>query len=299
MRKKLLGLGVVLFWYALALLSLAMFEDDLKDQFPWIKDLLQFPAGEINPLFWMTIWMTVVIYIGSTLHKNASLYDPYWSVLPILFALLGPVMHIFSKTGMREHLMMAVIFIWGVRLTANWVYTWPGLHHQDWRYTMLKEKTGKLYPVVNFTGIHLFPTLIVLLAYVPAIEVFAGERPPLGLLDYFAFALGLFAVSIQTIADIQMHAFRKKQRGKILQKGLWRWSRHPNYLGEILFWTSIFLFGNSSGLPFFPYVFCPVAMLLMFVFISIPMMEKRQAQKEGWNDYKLKTGMLLPKITRK
>lgn len=298
MLKKLIGLAVVALWYAVALFSIEWVAMPIANSSPFIQDILQFPRGDANELFWLTIWMTIVVFIGSSIHRNASLYDPYWSVLPIFFTLLGPVMHLFSDIEMREYLLMAVIFTWGVRLTGNWIYTWKGLHHQDWRYTELKNKTGIWYPAVNFLGIHLFPTLIVFVAYLPAFEVFGGERPPLQLLDFVALAVGFFGIAIQTTADIQMHRFRKRFRGQINKKGLWGWSRHPNYLGEISIWVSVFLFGISAGAPLWPTVICPLVMIALFAFISIPMMEKRQSKKDGWEDYRRNVGMLLPKIWR-
>lgn len=298
MLKKIIGLIVVIAWYAFAVLSIDIIAMPMVESLPFLQSIVHYPEGDSNVLFWLTIWMTVVVFIGSLLHRNASLYDPYWSVLPILFTLIAPVMHLFEPVETREFLFMAVIFTWGIRLTGNWVYTWKGLHHQDWRYTRLKEKTGVLYPIVNFLGIHLFPTLIVFVAYLPALEVFGGERPPLNLLDLIALAVGVLGIGIQTTADIQMHRFRKRHRGKINKKGVWGWSRHPNYLGEISVWVSVFLFGLSSGLPFWPYVLCPLAMIALFVFISIPMMEKRQSEKEGWAEYRSNVGMLLPKLRR-
>lgn len=298
MKRKLIGLLIVLFWYATGLFSLALFGVELVDHWEWLGPIVSFPPGESNSLFWMTLWMTLVVFIASTLHKNASIYDPYWSVLPMLFVLISPIMHLFEPTGLREYFVLGVVWLWGIRLTGNWIYTWPGLHHQDWRYTELKEKTGAWYPLVNFLGIHLFPTLIVFVAYLPVVEVFAGNRPALHLLDFVALAIGIGAVILQGIADFQMHRFRKSNTGKINDKGLWGWSRHPNYLGEILFWFALFLFGVSSGLSLWPYLLCPLAMLALFLFISIPMMEKRQAKKEGWDAYTQRVGMLFPRMKK-
>ena len=58
-------------------------------------------------------------------------------------------------------LLLVVVSFWAIRLTANWAYTFGNLTHQDWRYTMLHEKTGVFYPIINFVGIHMVPTLVV------------------------------------------------------------------------------------------------------------------------------------------
>ena len=113
----------------------------------------------------------------------------------------------------------------------------------------------------------------------------------------------LFAIIIETIADLQMDKFKKDKNntGKIIRVGLWKNSRHPNYFGEILFWVSLFLFSLTPIYPaninggIWVLVFCPLVMFLLFAFISIPMMEKRQKQsKPGYEQYKKETNLLLP-----
>ncbi|NVK27155.1 MAG: DUF1295 domain-containing protein [Flavobacteriia bacterium] len=301
MGNKFRGLLVVSFWYILAPLSFYWLvtwtnSTDLKlyNQFVRTFDLVSLDPSDLRlPLLYATIWMTLVVFLGSLLARNASVYDAYWSVAPIYFTLALP-WFVAETLDARSILFMMMVFAWGVRLTANWVYTWSGLNHQDWRYTELREKTGKWYPLVNLFGIHLFPTIMVYVAFLPSLYVFTGPSS-FSFVDILAFIIGAGAILLQGTADFQMHQFRKHRKKGINQKGLWKYSRHPNYLGEVLFWTAVFLFGLSSGMDFWPGVLCPLAMLLMFIFISIPMMEKRQSKKPGWSEYVRKTGMLLPK----
>ncbi len=101
---------------------------------------------------------------------------------------------------------------------------------------------------------------------------------------------------IEGVADGQMLKFKKDPNnvGKINQTGLWKNSRHPNYFGEIAFWFSLFLFSMTISNRWV-LLFCPLIVFLLFAFISIPMMEKRQlANKKGYDEYKKKTNLLLP-----
>ncbi len=232
---------------------------------------------------------TVVVFVVSVICSNASVYDPYWSVQPIIILLAAAFGFGVNLTG---SLLIAVICFWGIRLTANWAYTFHGLDCQDWRYTMLKEKSGGFYPIVNFFGIHLIPTLIVYLCTIPAVYVLK-LAPDFNLLALPFAILSLLAVILQGVSDIQMHKFRRLKTGGFIRAGLWKYSRHPNYLGEILMWWGVGAYSVISvGVNLF--IVGAVANTLLFLFVSIPMADKRQSRKEGFEDYKNNTRSLLP-----
>lgn len=234
---------------------------------------------------------TVATFIFSLIFKNASVYDPYWSVQPIVILLALAVTH--GVTTYTLVLLLAVLF-WGVRLTANWAYTFKGMAHEDWRYRMLKEKTGVFYPVINFVGIHMVPTLVVYGCTLPAaMAIIVGADGEI--FSYFALLLSLCAAVMQGIADIQMHRFRKRGEGGFIREGLWKNSRHPNYLGEILMWWGIGISAVTAldGGRYF-LLAGAVANTLLFLFVSIPLADGRQSRKSGFETYKKQTRMLLP-----
>ncbi len=237
------------------------------------------------------VFATIYVFLFSIASGNASVYDPYWSVQPmaILIAFAASV-KTFSAASV---LVLIAVLIWGARLTANWAYTFRGIEHQDWRYTMLREKTGKFYPIINFIGIHMVPTLIVYAATLPAVLLvnLPGEA---NLWTVVGFAISLIAVALQTVSDIQMHKYRKNRTTALIRNGLWKYSRHPNYLGEILMWWGVAIMAMSVlGFAWF----LPLGAILntvLFFTVSIPMADKRQSKKEGFEEYKRETHMLLP-----
>lgn len=233
---------------------------------------------------------TVLTFLFSLIFRNASVYDPYWSVQPIVILVAFAIGK--TLTAERVLLLIAVCF-WGVRLTANWAYTFHGLTHQDWRYTMLKEKTGIFYPVINFVGIHMVPTLIVYGCTVPAVYAFLHDGTwNAGSVIFFCLSVG--AVILQGTADIQMQRFRKHRTGTFIHNGLWKYSRHPNYLGEILMWWGVAL----AVICVYPnaWYLCAgaAANTVLFLAVSIPMADNRQSAKPGFREYKQQTRMLLP-----
>lgn len=229
---------------------------------------------------------TVVIFIFSLLFRNSSLYDPYWSVIPIAIAFFwiaegGP-----EANGIRQILVFSLVLIWGVRLTFNWARGWSGLEHEDWRYRDLAQKTGRMYWLVSFSGIHLFPTILVLAGCLPLIPVMSSSQP-LGFVDGLAFLFTLGALLFETVSDEQLVAFKKKPSGPFLRSGLWAYSRHPNYFGEVSFWVGLFLFalGLSPESNYWTGLGAG-GMLFLFLFISIPMMDKRHLHSRvGYDDY--------------
>lgn len=240
-------------------------------------------------LFLADVTATVLVFIFSLIFKNASVYDPYWSVQPpvILAVALAK-----AGSGTMGCLLFAAVLFWGLRLTANWAYNFESFVYQDWRYVMLKEKSGRAYPLINFLGIHLFPTCVVYLCVLPAVTAIAegaAFKPLCIIFILLSFASAVF----QGIADIQMHCFRKKGAGGFIRTGLWKHSRHPNYACEIFMWwgiglASVIALGGKWWL-----LAGALVNSLMFLFVSIPMADKRQSRKPGFEEYKKETRMLI------
>lgn len=248
------------------------------------------PGGPRLRLLLADVAATVFVFLFSLVFNNASVYDPYWSVQPpvilTLFALKA------QMTPVRV-LLLAAVWYWGIRLTANWAYTFHGLKYQDWRYTMLHDTTGRLYPFINFTGIHLVPTIIVYCCILPAVYAMRLDAA-LNIGFVLCILVSIGAATLQLFADRQMHAYRKNKTTTFIRTGLWKYARHPNYLGEILMWWGIGL-AVTCVLPELWVLLGGAALnTFLFLLVSIPMAEKRQAQKPGFAEYRQQTHLLLP-----
>ncbi len=245
--------------------------------------------------FWLSLLIadvvsTVVTFLFSLIFRNASVYDPYWSVQPVVILI---AFAIGRRLTAAMILPLLAVLLWGVRLTANWAYTFHGLTHQDWRYTMLREKTGKGYFFVNFVGIHLVPTLVVYGCILPAVFTFV-EAPAFNAGSAVFFALSVLAVLLQGTADVQMHRYRKHRTTPFIRTGLWKYARHPNYLGEILMWWGVGL-AAVCLMPTRWYLLAgALANTMLFCFVSVPIADGRQARKEGFANYKRDTRIFLP-----
>lgn len=252
----------------------------------WIT-LIALGQSPIWDMFWADIAATVAIFIFSRLYKNSSFYDAYWSVVPPLIALYWALeataieATAVAVDDTRAWLVIVLVWLWGIRLTVNWATYWPGLEHEDWRYGPIKTNAGKWNALADFSAIHLFPTVIVFVACLPIYAAVAMDARPLNWLDYVAAAVTALAIIIELLSDIQLHRFlAHRKEGEIMKTGLWAYSRHPNYFGEWLFWAGLALFGIAA-VPSAWWWVLPgsVAMLIMFLVASIPMIDKRSVER--------------------
>jgi steroid 5-alpha reductase family enzyme len=235
---------------------------------------------------------TLIIFLFSNVHKNSSIYDPFWHVAPI------PIVFYIAKQSslptLELNLVLAAFLFWALRLTYNWYLNWNNLDHEDFRYIDLKNNNKFMAFINDLFGIHLIPTLIVNVSLYPIYVALNSES--LNELVYVGFVIIIIAVVIQYISDDQMRKFRKDKSnlGKTMKYGLWKYSRHPNYLGEVSFWFGIYIFALASGLTTIWLLACPIVMLALFVFISCPMMDNRSLKRRSeYKEYMDKTPQLF------
>lgn len=231
----------------------------------------------LSRLFAADFVATVFVWLWGVIFRNSSVYDPYWSVAPPLM-LTGYAIHS-GAFSLPVLLMLIAVWYWAIRLTGNWVFTFPNLNKQDWRYDMYKEKFPRLWHVVNFTGINLMPTVVVFLAMIPGfllIKQTASSAVQPDLWTWLGFIVCIGAATLQLVSDTQAHRFRKAHKGEVCTIGLWSRSRHPNYLGEILMWWGVYMIYLTVGARCESWhgIFIPaigaLANTCLFVFISIP-----------------------------
>ena len=237
---------------------------------------------------------TLIIWGFGVILGNSSLYDPFWSVAPMV---LIPFWIFTLKTSLSsfDMLLITAIFVWGIRLTFNWAKRWRGMPHEDWRYIKLKKNNPKLWFFTNLIGINLMPTLIVFTALIPAYFGIISERSS-GFLSVLGFVICVFSIFIQTVSDIQMDIFKKNKSksSEFIDSGLWRYSRHPNYFAEILFWWGIWVLQMGVNPGIWITVIGPVIVSALFIFISIPMMEKHiLSSKPSYSAYRKRVSMLF------
>ena len=246
-------------------------------------------------LFLADVAATVVVWAFGLLYENVSVYDPYWSVFPPLAFLLWAFYT--GVWSLPVILLLIASWYWGWRLTRNWVITFKGIAHEDWRYTKYRSLHPALFHLINFFGLNMVPTLVVFAAMLPGLKLYEAVSYQMSAISLVLLIFGcivcLSSATIQLIADKQSHDFRAAHPGKVCNVGLWKHGRHPNYFGEIQFWWGIWImYAALNGIDWF--ILGPIAMTALFLGISIPLMEHRQlANKPDYAEYKKQTRILI------
>jgi steroid 5-alpha reductase family enzyme len=241
---------------------------------------------------------------------NSSVYDPYWSVAPVALGAFWLAPALGHGASTRQALVSGLVLIWAARLTLNCLWQWRGLQHEDWRYRELRAKLGAAYWPVSLAGIHLMPTLVVFTGCLPLYAALTSHGRPFGALDLAATLVTAAAIWVESAADRQLRRARSAAaagaatgaatavRAPVHAAGLWAFSRHPNYFGEILFWWGLFLFGLAASGPRW---WLPVGALVvtaLFLSVSIPMMERHLLAHPGYAAYQRSTSRLVPWFRR-
>lgn len=282
-------LGTAFFWvtlsYIIAIIAGILTEYLLRD----LDILIRFFIADVVA--------TGLIFAFSFIFKNSSFYDPYWSVIPIVLS-LGFIYFANEEANLiRQWVVFALVAAWGLRLTFNWARGWQGLHHEDWRYVDFQEKMPKVYWLVSFSGIHLFPTVMVFLGCIPLWSSQSLNVHAFGVIDLIALLITALAILIEGVADNQLRKFRlnNTEKGKILNTGLWAYSRHPNYFGEMLFWWGLFLFVFSHDYNLWWMGIGTLAITLLFILYSVPALDERsKACRPNYAEHCKKVSAVIP-----
>ena len=263
----------------------------------WAVNNLFKSKGLLISVFLADAAATVLVWIFGIIFKNSSVYDPYWSVAPIAILIYW----LFSKgksISAADYILTAVILFWGVRLTLNWAVNWRGMGHEDWRYIMFRKKSGKLWQAVNLFGINMMPTVLVYLGMIPVYFIIFNQSLS-GPLFYFGLIIAAAGPVIQLISDSQMRRHRSKNAHTNIGTGLWKYSRHPNYFGEVIFWWGLFIAQMGAAEGTVHSAAGAVLITLLFLFVSIPMMEKHVEERlEGYQNYKGRVSAMVPWVNK-
>jgi len=251
-------------------------------------------------LVWLSglaVALTVVVLVWglSLLRRDASIIDIFWG--PGFVALAWTYAVLVNGWPPRTLLTLALVSLWGLRLAAHIFWRSRG-KPEDYRYAEMRKRHGKHFWWVSLFTVFLLQGVLLWLISAPLLQSIATAEPAgLILLDVGAAALFVLGFLFETIGDLQLARFRSdpENRGKVLQSGLWRYTRHPNYFGDAVVWWSFFLLALSTPGAVWT-LFSPVLMTLLLLKVSgVGLLEKKlNRTRPEYADYVARTNAFVP-----
>jgi steroid 5-alpha reductase family enzyme len=242
----------------------------------------------------------ILVWIVSVALKNASIVDTFWGLGFVLVAVTAFILADDGFQG-RKVLITALVTIWGVRLAAHITRRNWG-KGEDFRYQAFRQKYGpERYWWFSFFQVFLLQGVLLWIIAAPlvAAQVFASP-------DHFTLADGIGVLVwgvgffFEAVGDWQLVRFKKNpaNQGKVLDRGLWAYTRHPNYFGDAAVWWGYYLIALSTGWGALT-IFSPALMSFLLVFVSgVAMLEKSMRQKPKYDDYRRRTSAFFPRPPR-
>lgn len=249
-----------------------------------------FPCAVLVAVY-MTAWFVVAL-----VKKDNSVADIAWGLGFVLVA--GVTLARGADPAARSVLASSFVFIWGIRLALH-ILLRNRKRGEDPRYAAWRAKWGRWFVVRSYLQVFLLQGLFLLIisSAVILINTSVSVSPhPLGLLDLAGTVVWVVGFLFEAAGDAQLAHFKRdpENRGKIMNRGLWKYTRHPNYFGESLMWWGIFLLALS--LPYgWTAVASPVLITFLLVRVSgIPMLEKKYAGNAEFQAYARRTSAFVP-----
>lgn len=238
-------------------------------------------------LLYMTIW-----FIISLIKKRNDVADIAWG---IGFIFLSWASFILSGTSTKTALLSnMLVTIWGARLAWH-IYRRNRNKSEDYRYQEWRKQWGSLFYIRSFFQVYLLQGLFLYLIVTPVIFINLIKPLTLPFLGYCGVFIWIIGFIFESVGDKQLAHFLKQRTDKnqVLQTGLWRYSRHPNYFGEVTQWWGLFLIALSLGGGFT--IIGPITITILILFVSgIPLLEKKQNLNPLYRDYAKRTSKFIP-----
>lgn len=232
--------------------------------------------------------------------KDVTFVDAWWALGLAFMA----VTTFFQADGSPERMQLLLILsgIWGLRLGLYILWRWRS-HGPDRRYVKMlsraQETKGWSYPVAAWRMVFMFQAPILWIVSLPVqLGQLSTQPAAVGTIGWIAAGLVVFGILFESLADFQLVRFKANpaNEGKVLDSGLWRYTRHPNYFGDLCVWFGLWVIAAETGVLGIASIAGPLLLLLMFVkYSGGPSYEKRLTyQRPGYAEYIARTSSLIP-----
>jgi steroid 5-alpha reductase family enzyme len=239
-------------------------------------------------LVYMTVWFVVAL-----MKRRNDIVDVAWGPGFILAAVVSLVVGgIYSS---RALLISLLVLAWGIRLAMH-IHARNRGKEEDHRYRKWREEWGDSFYLRSFLQVFMLQGVLLVVVAVPVMFINASPSAPFSLLDLLGATVWLIGFGFEAVGDRQLLHFVSEpaNRGKLMTGGLWRYTRHPNYFGEVTLWWGIWLIALSVPGSWLTVV-GPLTITLLILKVSgIPMLERHYEGRPDFEEYKHRTSAFFP-----
>ena len=237
---------------------------------------------------YMSLW-----FIVSLMRKRNDVADVAWGLGFVLMAWTS--FFLAGDFGMRGLGVCLLVSIWGLRLAWH-IHARNKGRGEDYRYLAWRKEWGKWFLLRSYAQVYLLQGFLLFLVVFPVLVIQKGSDSPLGWLDLLGVAVWLFGFIFEVVGDAQLARFIQdpSNKGKLMQSGLWAYTRHPNYFGEVTLWWGLGIVALSVPDGIFG-IIGPLTITFLILKVSgIPLLEKKMAEHPDFAAYKERVSVFIP-----
>lgn len=235
----------------------------------------------------------VVVFLIGRHQRKHDLVDIFWGMG---FVLSGLAARLLGPGGATGVLMLALVAIWGLRLSLHLARRNLG-KPEDFRYLAMRRRWQKNFEFVMFVRNYLLQFILNVLVGFPLVFInLQGAGSP-DIFTWLGAVVWLAGFAFEVIGDEQLRRFKTNpdNKGRLMTQGLWSWTRHPNYFVEALLWWGIFFIGLTGNIGRVWLVFSPILITFLLLRVSgVPLLEKKYQGRDDWQAYTRRTSKFIP-----
>lgn len=239
-----------------------------------------------------------IVFIYALYKKRNDVMDIAWGLGFILLSWSSLIL--FDHVSYYGIIASILVTLWGLRLSIH-IYLRNKNKQEDFRYSSFRQQWGKYFYIKSYIYVYLLQGILLFIISLPIFAINNYSHHKLSLSYCFFIIVWLIGFLCEAISDIQLSYFLKdvSNQGKIMQAGLWAYSRHPNYFGEILQWWALWLMSLSLSINNIIFIVSPIIITYLLIYVSgIPLLEQKMRSKADFHIYKKRVSKIIPLPTR-
>jgi steroid 5-alpha reductase family enzyme len=255
------------------------------------------------PVFSPPIWglffalsAAVILWLLSLRLRDVSIVDIFWG--PGVAGVVDIAAGIGHAGGPRASAVLLLVNLWAFRLAVHiWARHSNVQGGEDHRYAAMRVRFGRSWWWISLLQVFLLQAILIWFIPAPLVAAVLYGRIPMGWLDYLGAGVAAAALVFEALADFQLSSFRADpaNKGKVMDRGMWGWSRHPNYFGEAAMWWGYFAIGFAASHMWW-LILSPLLITFLLLQVSgVALMEdKMDERRPGYADYKRRVSAFVP-----